>query len=127
MNMHAFCRPMREVRARGRSASSNAAPPTWLFSASVSPGPSSAPGFQIPQKARIMATLFQFNPFHIRGETYMSKIHWGLACLLLFVTSAEAQEHYTEGSVLRVTLVRVKPAQLAAYLIILCWYHTPSS
>src|SRR5437762_12028691 len=74
------------------------------------------PGFQIPQKARIMATLFQFNPFHIRGETYMAKIHWGLACLLLFVTAAVAQEHYTEGPVWRVTLVRVKPAQMDAYL-----------
>src|SRR5437870_493052 len=120
MNMHAFCFPIREVRARGRSASSNAAPPTWLFSASVSPGPSSAPGFQIPRKARIMATLFQFNPFHIRGETYMAKIHWGLACLLLFVTAAVAQEHYTEGPVWRVTLVRVKPAQMDAYLTSAC-------
>src|SRR5438445_10513505 len=63
-----------------------------------------------------MATLFQFNPFHIRGETYMAKIHWGLACLLLFVTAAVAQEHYTEGPVWRVTLVRVKPAQMDAYL-----------
>src|SRR2546428_1689899 len=63
-----------------------------------------------------MATLFQFNPFHIRGETYMAKIHWALACLLLFVTAAAAQEHYTEGPVWRVTLVRVKPAQMDAYL-----------
>src|SRR5437773_7921763 len=59
---------------------------------------------------------FQFNPFHIRGETYMAKIHWALACLLLFVTAAAAQEHYTEGPVWRVTLVRVKPAQMDAYL-----------
>src|SRR5438552_19187314 len=35
---------------------------------------------------------FQFNPFHTRGETYMAKIHWALACLLLFVTAAAAQE-----------------------------------
>src|SRR5216110_460008 len=63
-----------------------------------------------------MATLFQFNPFHIRGETYMANIHWGLACLLLFVPAAVAQEHYTEGPVWRVTLVRVKPAQMDAYL-----------
>ena len=46
----------------------------------------------------------------------MAKIHWGLACLLLFVTAAVAQEHYTEGPVWRVTLVRVKPAQMDAYL-----------
>src|SRR3989442_591396 len=39
-----------------------------------------------------------------------------LACLLLFVTAAVAQEHYTEGPVWRVTLVRVKPAQMDAYL-----------
>src|SRR5437870_10884215 len=63
---------------------------------------------------------FQFNPFHIRGETYMAKIHWGLACLLLFVTAAVAQEHYTEGPVWRVTLVRVKPAQMDAYLTSAC-------
>src|SRR5438309_10823893 len=63
-----------------------------------------------------MATLFQFNPFHIRGETYMAKIHWALARLLLFVTAAAAQEHYTEGPVWRVTLVRVKLAQMDAYL-----------
>jgi hypothetical protein len=63
-----------------------------------------------------MATLFQFNPFHIRGETHMAKIHWALACLLLFVTAAAAQEHYTEGPVWRVTLARVKPAQMDAYL-----------
>ena len=46
----------------------------------------------------------------------MAKIHWGLACLLLFATAAAAQEHYTEGPVWRVTLVRVKPAQMDAYL-----------
>src|SRR5256885_17214066 len=78
--------------------------------------PWQSPGFQISRKARIMATLFQFNPFHIRGETYMAKIHWGLACLLLFVTAAVAQEHYTEGLVWRVTLVRVQPAQMDAHL-----------
>src|SRR5438876_10640082 len=116
MNMHAFCFPIREVRARRRSASSNAAPPTWLFSASVSPGPSSAPGFQIPQKARIMATLFQFNPFHIRGETYMAKIYWVLACLLLFVTVAAAQGYYTAAPVWRVTLCCVKSCQMDSYL-----------
>src|SRR5437763_12607755 len=63
-----------------------------------------------------MATPFPLNPFHIRGETYMAKIHWGLACLLLFVTAAVAQEHYTEGPVWRVTMVRVKHAQMDAYL-----------
>src|SRR5256885_2272811 len=78
--------------------------------------PWQSPGFKIRQKARIMATLFQFNPFHIRGETYMAKIHWALACLLLFVTAAAAQEHYTEGPVWRVTLAKVKPAQMDAYL-----------
>ncbi len=46
----------------------------------------------------------------------MAKIHWALACLLLSVTAAAAQEHYTEGPVWRVTLVRVKPAQMDAYL-----------
>jgi hypothetical protein len=46
----------------------------------------------------------------------MAKMHWALACLLLFVTAAVAQEHYTEGPVWRVTLVRVKPNQMDAYL-----------
>ena len=50
----------------------------------------------------------------------MAKIHWALACLLLFVTAAVAQEHYTEGPVWRVTLVRVKPAQMDAYLTSAC-------
>src|SRR5437773_4490608 len=78
--------------------------------------PWQSPGFKIRRKARIIATLFQFNPFHIRGETYMAKIHWALACLLLFVTAASAQEHYTEGPVWQVTLAKVKPAQMDAYL-----------
>ena len=46
----------------------------------------------------------------------MTKMHWALACLLLFVAAAVAQEHYTEGPVWRVTLVKVKPNQMDAYL-----------
>jgi len=41
----------------------------------------------------------------------------GLAVLLLlFVPAVFAQEHYTEGPVWRVTLIRVKPTQMDAYL-----------
>ena len=41
----------------------------------------------------------------------------GLAVLLLLLAPALfAQEHYTEGPVWRVTLIRVKPAQMDAYL-----------
>jgi hypothetical protein len=46
----------------------------------------------------------------------MAKMHWALACLFLFATAAVAQEHYSEGPVWRVTLVKVKPNQLDAYL-----------
>jgi hypothetical protein len=39
-----------------------------------------------------------------------------IASLLLCALSAVAQEHYTEGPVWRVQLVRVKPTQMDAYL-----------
>lgn len=45
----------------------------------------------------------------------MKKLFWFLACLLLAVPLI-AQEHYTEGPVWRVTLIRVKPTQMDAYL-----------
>ena len=35
---------------------------------------------------------------------------------MVFVVSAAAQEHYTEGPVWRCTLIRVKPNQMDAYL-----------
>ena len=41
---------------------------------------------------------------------------WILVSMLLFAIQAIAQEHFTEGPVWRVTLVRVKPAQEDAYL-----------
>jgi hypothetical protein len=49
-------------------------------------------------------------------EITMKKLY-GLAVFLLLVTPALlAQEHYTEGPVWRVQLIRVKPTQLDAYL-----------
>ena len=39
-----------------------------------------------------------------------------LALLVLFAVGAVAQEHYTEGPVWRITIVRVKPTQLDTYL-----------
>ncbi|HEY6372919.1 MAG TPA: hypothetical protein VIX37_20240 [Candidatus Sulfotelmatobacter sp.] len=46
----------------------------------------------------------------------MKKLY-GLSILLLFLTPALfAQEHYTEGPIWRVQLIRVKPTQLDAYL-----------
>ena len=45
----------------------------------------------------------------------MKKLFWFLACLLLAFPLL-AQEHYTEGPVWRVTLIRVKPNQMDAYL-----------
>jgi hypothetical protein len=39
-----------------------------------------------------------------------------LGLFLLFALQAIAQEHYTEGPVWQVTLIRVKPTQMDAYL-----------
>ena len=39
-----------------------------------------------------------------------------LGLILLFALQAFAQEHYTEGPVWQVTLIRVKPTQMDAYL-----------
>ncbi len=39
-----------------------------------------------------------------------------LGLVLLFALQAFAQEHYTEGPIWQVTLIRVKPNQLDAYL-----------
>ncbi len=41
---------------------------------------------------------------------------WALFLLLFFALQALAQEHYTEGPVWQVTLIRIKPNQNDAYL-----------
>jgi hypothetical protein len=42
---------------------------------------------------------------------------WGIAiCLFVFVPTLLPQEHYTEGPVWRVSLVRVKPTHMDEYL-----------
>jgi len=42
---------------------------------------------------------------------------WGIAiCLFVFVPALLAQEHYTEGPVWRVSLIRVKPNHMDEYL-----------
>jgi hypothetical protein len=46
----------------------------------------------------------------------MKRLNWLLAGLLLCALAVIAQEHYTEGPVWRVTLIRVKPTQMDAYL-----------
>lgn len=46
----------------------------------------------------------------------MRKLNWVAGFLLLFAVQVLAQEHFTEGPVWRVTLIRVKPAQMDAYL-----------
>ncbi len=48
----------------------------------------------------------------------MKKVRWIVGVLLLFAFQgvAFAQEHFTEGPVWRVILVRVKPGQFDAYL-----------
>lgn len=44
------------------------------------------------------------------------KIAWLAGFVLLFALNAVAQEHFTEGPIWRVTIVRVKPNQMDAYL-----------
>jgi hypothetical protein len=44
------------------------------------------------------------------------KMRWLVGFVLLLALHAVAQEHYTEGPVWRVTVVKVKPAQFDAYL-----------
>jgi len=46
----------------------------------------------------------------------MRKIHFVVFALLLFAPTLFAQEHYTEGPIWRVQLIRVKPNQMDAYL-----------
>ena len=46
----------------------------------------------------------------------MTRVYWLLAIVMLLVGQVFAQEHYTEGPVWNVTLIRVKPAQFDAYL-----------
>lgn len=46
----------------------------------------------------------------------MRKIYGVVVLGLLLAPSVFAQEHYTEGPVWRVTLIRVKPTQVDAYL-----------
>lgn len=46
----------------------------------------------------------------------MKKLCGLTVLLLVFVPAVFAQEHYTEGPVWRVTLIRVKPTQMDAYL-----------
>ncbi len=46
----------------------------------------------------------------------MKKLGWALPLLLMFALQAFAQEHYTDGPVWVVTTIRVKPAQMDAYL-----------
>jgi hypothetical protein len=50
----------------------------------------------------------------------MKKLCGLVVVLLLLAPALFAQEHYTEGPVWRVTLIRVKPTQMDAYLTMLC-------
>jgi hypothetical protein len=46
----------------------------------------------------------------------MKKLYGFVVCLLLLAPALFAQEHYTEGPIWRVQLIRVKPTQMDAYL-----------
>jgi hypothetical protein len=49
----------------------------------------------------------------------MNKLYGLVVFLLLLAPALFAQEHYTEGPIWRVTLIRVKPTQMDAYLTML--------
>ena len=46
----------------------------------------------------------------------MAKIWWTLVLIAAVAGSVTAQEHYTEGPVWRVSLIRVKPNKMDEYL-----------
>jgi hypothetical protein len=46
----------------------------------------------------------------------MKRFYWLAVCLLCVAPAVFAQEHYTEGPVWRVTLIRVKPTHFDEYL-----------
>jgi len=52
----------------------------------------------------------------MRKHRLNTALSWALLMLFLWAIPASAQEHYTEGPVWRVTLIRVKPNQMDAYL-----------
>src|ERR1700756_1604338 len=52
----------------------------------------------------------------LSGDHRMKTIYRLAAFLLLLAPAVLAQEHYTEGPVWRVSLIRVKPTQMDAYL-----------
>ena len=56
-----------------------------------------------------------FNPTKTQ-EIDMKKLFGLAAFLLLLAPGVIAQEHYTEGPIWRVQLIRVKPTQMDAYL-----------
>ena len=58
-------------------------------------------------------------------QNVKNKITWLVGFVLLFALHAMAQEHFTEGPVWRVTIVKVKPAQMDAYLTSLRQNSTP--
>jgi hypothetical protein len=63
---------------------------------------------------RRMILLASTNNFE--EEISMRKFYGFVAFLLLVVPALMAQEHYTQGPVWRVQLIRVKPNQMDAYL-----------
>jgi hypothetical protein len=61
--------------------------------------------------------MFPSVQFTLLGEDLcMKKIYWFVTLLLLLAPAVFAQEHYTEGPIWRVQLIRVKPTAMDAYL-----------
>jgi hypothetical protein len=60
--------------------------------------------------------IFLASTDNFNEEISMRRFYGFIAILLLVVPALVAQEHYTEGPVWRVQLIRVKPNQMDAYL-----------
>ena len=52
--------------------------------------------------------FFQFNPFHIQGETYMAKMHWALACLLVHLSGLNSDQSNSPDGALGMVLLRCR-------------------
>jgi hypothetical protein len=57
-----------------------------------------------------------FNSHTIWEKITMKKLYGLVVFILLLAPALFAQEHYTEGPIWRVQLIRVKPTQMDAYL-----------
>jgi hypothetical protein len=74
--------------------------------------PDSEPTFRFTRTKRMILPPLTHPP----KETTMKKLYGLVVLVLLLAPALFAQEHYTEGPIWRVSLIRVKPTQMDAYL-----------